>query len=149
MPQISSEQIVDLVRLVGPTLQLRKDLEQAFHLETYDGGMGSIAVQTVRGLLAAIRGIAEAPCLGSLTIDPAPDASDKIKVAMAYLVSGQILAYLASAAGIGTLESGNTSISVQRGVIDSNVSGIRVGSDFAERLVGEITGSPLEEAPEE
>jgi len=68
---------------------------------------------------------------------------------MAYLVSGQILAYLASAAGIGTLESGNTSISVQRGVIDSNVSGIRVGSDFAERFVGEITGSPLEEAPEE
>jgi hypothetical protein len=144
MADTSEDRLRGLIRLIPPARALKEDLEQSIHLETFSG-TGDLAVRSFQGLQSSIAAIAADPYVSSLTLNVGENATDKEKVSLARLATGQLLAYLEGQTGLVSIGSGRGNhVQIQRApVINlSNVTGLP--ADALGRLVDTVTQSAPE-----
>lgn len=135
---MSEENLRRLIRYMGPINQLRQDLEQSIHLELYPG-LGDISLRTYEGLRASVGRLVDDPFLDSLTIEVSADTSDKEKVTLVFIASGQLLAYVQSEIGMTSLGTQGSHIqtapSIQINTANSNTTADVM--DVVRRALGE------------
>lgn len=88
-----------LIRLFPLARRLREDIERITQTEVYDG-IGDITLRSFQGLLDRLSQIITDPYISSLASQIPPTATDKEKVWLAFLGTGQFVAYLEAQTGL-------------------------------------------------
>ena len=135
-----------LIRLIPPARALRDDLEASLHLELYQG-TGDLAVKSYNGLHTSVTRFTDDPYVKSLALEISEEASDKEKVSLARLASGQLMAYLEGQTGLvgGGGSSGNSYYTAP--FVNSPMS--NVGPETIKTMIRMVKDPPTEEVETE
>lgn len=108
---MSEENLRTLIRYLAPLTTLRQDLERAMALE-YQAALSDTAVRTYTGLHASINRVLDDPFLDALILHVPENAADKEKIALVFMVCGQLLSVVHGAIGL-PLGWGSSSTEIQ------------------------------------
>ena len=103
MPDISTEQLRTLIRLIAPLRTLRREIEKSIHLELYHGTT-TFATKNYDGLWRQIQQIMDDAYIQSLELPLDSGAPDREQAAHLLLAASQLLSYLESYTGVSPSE---------------------------------------------
>lgn len=141
---MSDNTIRALIRYLQPLAKLREDMERAIHMELFDS-TGNVAVRTYQGLYSVIRkAVDDDPYLESLSLEVGGDASEREKINLVHMLSGQLLAFVQGYVGIGGFgEGSNTHIQTAPNININNVTG-EAGKDLL-KAISNVIGDEEDE----
>lgn len=96
---MSEESLRALIRLLSPLSTLREDLEQSLHLELFHGS-GEAMARTFEGLRASAARSIDDPYIDALEAEFSQDMNDRDRIALIYVLTGQLLAYVQAEVGL-------------------------------------------------